>query len=145
MNRRTFLAKGCALCTAVTTGGAAALLQSCAPLPTFEAHIERGIVRVPVSALATTDRLLVHADTYPYAIALVKNGADGMLALLLRCTHADTQLSADARGYSCRMHGSTFTSQGNVSRGPAARDLERLRTEVRNEHISIYLPERTRG
>jgi Rieske Fe-S protein len=143
MNRRTFLVKGCALCTVATAGGAALLLQSCAPLPTFEAPVERGIVSVPVSALASTDRLLVNAVAYPYSIALVKNGADGMLALLLRCTHADTQLSIDARGYTCRMHGSKFTSQGNVSRGPAARDLERLLTEVRNDYIHIHLPERT--
>ncbi|MBL0175522.1 MAG: Rieske 2Fe-2S domain-containing protein [Ignavibacteria bacterium] len=143
MNRRTFLAKGCALCTAVTVGGAAVLLQSCAPLPTFETRIEYGMITVPVAAFGSTDRLLVNAAAFPYSIALVKDGPAGMLALLLRCTHADAQLAPEARGYSCRMHGSKFTAQGSVTRGPAARDLERLRTEVRDAHVYIHIPERT--
>lgn len=54
--------------------------------------------------------------------------AEGFIALSARCTHLGCRLRHDTAGkrLACNCHGSTFTLDGQVQRGPAARDLERV-------------------
>lgn len=45
------------------------------------------------------------------------------------CTHRDCTLARSADGFRCKCHGSTFTVTGQVTKGPAQRDLPRLAVE----------------
>src|SRR5882724_12958477 len=46
-----------------------------------------------------------------------------LFAQSARCTHRDCKLDRTATGFLCRCHGSTFTPDGTVTKGPATRDL----------------------
>jgi len=58
----------------------------------------------------------------------VVRSEEGFFALSARCTHLGCRLRHDAtRGrFHCNCHGSTFSLEGAVLRGPAARHLERV-------------------
>lgn len=62
--------------------------------------------------------------------ALVSRGEGGFSALSLRCTHLGCTVEGVPEGFHCPCHGSRYDSDGNVTRGPAARALPHLRIEV---------------
>jgi cytochrome b6-f complex iron-sulfur subunit len=49
-----------------------------------------------------------------------------VFALSATCTHRKCPLKKYETGIKCRCHGSTFTADGKVTRGPASRDLPRF-------------------
>lgn len=55
------------------------------------------------------------------------------------CTHRNCLLEANADGFECPCHGSTFTLEGRVTRGPARRNLPRLAVERREDgHLIVH-------
>ncbi|HET6846280.1 MAG TPA: Rieske (2Fe-2S) protein, partial [Anaerolineales bacterium] len=71
--------------------------------------------------------------------AVVVRDQSGFTALSLQCTHLGCTVE-DAKGdFECPCHGSRYDSDGNVTRGPAARPLPRLRTEVNADgHLIVH-------
>jgi len=62
-------------------------------------------------------------------------------AFSLRCTHLGCTLEEAGDGFSCPCHGSEFTLDGTVLKGPALDDLPELRTEIDEEsHLIIHNP-----
>jgi cytochrome b6-f complex iron-sulfur subunit len=57
------------------------------------------------------------------------------------CTHRDCLLSRSSHGFRCRCHGSTFTIEGKVTRGPAHRNLPRFAVERSADAHLIVHPE----
>jgi Rieske Fe-S protein len=57
------------------------------------------------------------------------------------CTHRDCLLSRSSHGFRCHCHGSTFTIEGKVTRGPAHRDLPRFAVERSADAHLIVHPE----
>ena len=65
----------------------------------------------------------------PYGFFVVREGSR-VFALSSSCTHRACLLSAvKGNGFRCKCHGSTFTLDGQVTRGPARRDLPRFAVE----------------
>jgi cytochrome b6-f complex iron-sulfur subunit len=62
--------------------------------------------------------------------ALILRDPAGFNALSLQCTHLGCTVEDTARGFECPCHGSQYDDQGEVTRGPAAKPLPRLRAEV---------------
>jgi len=60
--------------------------------------------------------------------AIVRNG-DEIVALDLTCTHLGCTVTATPEGFACPCHGSRFSSEGEVLKGPAPRALKRLRID----------------
>lgn len=52
------------------------------------------------------------------------------LAYSLRCTHLGCTLEEQGDGFSCPCHGSEFSSDGVVQKGPALDDLPALQVEI---------------
>jgi Rieske Fe-S protein len=59
-------------------------------------------------------------------------------ALSLVCTHLGCTLSVTDQQLSCPCHGSTFDRYGGVTRGPADKELPRLRIQRHNDDWLIY-------
>ncbi|MGA2496642.1 MAG: Rieske (2Fe-2S) protein [Tepidisphaeraceae bacterium] len=58
------------------------------------------------------------------------------------CTHRRCALAAAEAGFVCGCHGSTFTLQGKVTRGPAVQDLPRFAIEKDARGHLLVHPER---
>jgi len=95
---------------------------------------------VPVSLFAQSNFQLIQPQGMYYNIGLRKEDDGNYTALLLRCTHADNQLSlAGNNSYSCNLHGSQFDKEGHVTHGPAERDLKKYPTQIISNQIIIHL------
>lgn len=62
---------------------------------------------------------------------------DDVYALSLVCTHLGCIVSVSPTGLFCPCHGSSFSLAGEVLRGPATRNLDRL--EVRREGDDVVV------
>ena len=58
------------------------------------------------------------------------------------CTHRYCKLTKADAGFRCKCHGSTFTRDGHVTRGPARRDLPRFAVEQDSHGHLIVYPQR---
>ena len=81
-------------------------------------------ILIPKNEVFETGVKIIRPEGWIYDIALHKKDDGKFTALLLRCTHMDNQLSQASGGYICHLHGSRFSADGNVIKGPAERSLE---------------------
>ena len=87
------------------------------------------------------DALLLQADGLPESVYLVRDGDGDLLAAVgATCTHLGCQVRPANPFFRCPCHGSTFTLDGDVVRGPAARPLARYRLHAVGDYIEIELP-----
>jgi len=141
MDRRVFLKETCSLCVALGGGLLAGSVTSCSSLPSFDTDIVDKQVRVPLAAFGTREILVVRVRSLLYDIALRKKEDNACEAVLLRCTHADTQLTAAGDEYVCSAHGSRFDLDGKVRKGPALKELVRFPAETVDGIVIVHLPE----
>ena len=141
MNRRKFVKQSCTICMAVSSGMLVAALSSCsAMLPIYHAALTGGDkLAVPLALFEKSDFRLIQPQNILYNIGLKKEADGSFTALLLRCTHADNQLTSTGNGYNCTLHGSTFDNEGRVTHGPAERPLKRYPTQLTGQQIIIQL------
>ncbi len=75
----------------------------------------------------------------PQANAVVLHKAEGLTALSLVCTHLGCIVQPKEGGYACPCHGSRFSADGQVQRGPASLPLQTLRLETSPDgHLILY-------
>ncbi|GAA3972687.1 ubiquinol-cytochrome c reductase iron-sulfur subunit [Mucilaginibacter dorajii] len=139
MDRRKFIQQSCSLCVAVGAGMVIGSLDGCATLPVYKTAVANNAVSVPVAIFATTSFQLIQPKNQYYNIGLKKEADGTYTALLLKCTHADNQLTPTGNGYKCDLHGSAFSATGKVITGPAERPLKKYATEIQSDQIIIHL------
>lgn len=61
--------------------------------------------------------------------AIVIHDKDGLRALSLKCTHLGCTVADRNFGFECPCHGSRYDLNGMVLRGPASKNLKKLRIE----------------
>lgn len=127
------------MCLAIGAGMVVGSLSSCAALPVYKTAINDNKVTVPTDLFANSNFQVIQPQKLYYNIGLSKEADGTYTALLLRCTHADNQLTPTGNGFTCNLHGSKFDHEGHVTNGPAARDLKKYRTEVVSNQIIIHL------
>lgn len=136
--RREFLAAaGCSLTLAA--------LSACAGVPVLHPHVAAGRLRLAAAeldiGLADGSTVLLQGDELPESIYIIRDPASGALSATgATCTHLGCQIRPANTFFRCPCHGSTFTLDGNVVRGPAARPLARYTLHVVDDHIVIELP-----
>ena len=117
-----------------------ASLESCGTaLPAYKTAMANNKVAVPVALFANSDFQLVQPKGMYYNIGLKKEKDGTYTALLLRCTHADNQLTPAGNGFKCTLHGSAFDNEGHVTNGPAERPLKKYPTQIESEQIIIHI------
>ncbi|HVW97395.1 MAG TPA: Rieske (2Fe-2S) protein [Mucilaginibacter sp.] len=140
MDRRKFVKHSCTLCLLAGSGMLAGSLASCgAALPAYKAIVSNNQISVPVTLFAESDFQLIQPHGMYYNIGVKKEKDGTYTALLLRCTHADNQLTPTGNGFKCTLHGSAFDNEGNVTNGPARRPLTKYPTHVESNQIIIHV------
>ncbi|MGA8656187.1 MAG: Rieske (2Fe-2S) protein [Chthoniobacterales bacterium] len=129
MNRRKFLTL---TTTAVTVCMTVADKNSIATLP------ERVVDAGPLSNYAVDG---LYGGFRDQGFFLIRKGTQ-LLALSATCTHRKCKLTAEPdRSFYCKCHGSTFGPGGNVTQGPAKRDLPMFATTVDGRgHLLVKVP-----
>ena len=139
MERRTFIKTSCTLCLALSAGLAMSTLSACAPSLIFNTVVSENKITLPLSLFTQSDLQIVRAKDYAYDIAVRKEQDENFIALLMRCTHADNQLTSTGNGFSCSLHGSVFDKDGSVEKGPAEIPLKKFFTEKISGQLIIHL------
>ncbi|MES2108792.1 MAG: Rieske (2Fe-2S) protein [Bacteroidota bacterium] len=140
MDRRKFVKQSCSLCVAAGAGMLVGSLTSCgSALPAYKTAVAGNKVSIPETLFATTDFQLIQPKGMYYNIGLKKEKDGTYTALLLRCTHADNQLTPTGNGFKCTLHGSAFDNEGHVTQGPAERALKKYPTQVESNQIIIQI------
>ena len=146
MDRKKFI-KTCGL-ACVSGIGIAALLESCASANYYaKGQIEGKSLKVALKEFTTDQKgqpinrkyLLVKEEKLNYPIFLSKISDTEYSALWMECTHQGTELSAHGDYLTCPSHGSEFDKLGNVTQGPAQKNLRRFNTTTDSEFIYIQL------
>jgi nitrite reductase/ring-hydroxylating ferredoxin subunit len=88
----------------------------------------------PASNYAVSSRTL-----RPEIPAIVLRTTSGFTALNLVCTHLGCTVESKPEGFTCPCHGSRFDPQGKITRGPAQKPLNSLRTGITSDgKLHIY-------
>jgi len=139
MDRRDFVKQSCTMCLAIGAGMMAGSLSSCATIPVYKTTIANNKVSVPDTLFAQSDFQIIQPKDLYYNIGLRKEKDGSYTALLLRCTHADNQLTSTGNGFKCNLHGSEFNKEGQVTQGPAEHTLKKYPTEIVSNQIIIHI------
>ena len=93
----------------------------------------------PVSSFATDGIYGMFSERSGFFI--IREGGR-LFAQSAICTHRFCKLTKAEAGFRCKCHGSTFTRDGHVTRGPARRDLPRFAIEQDSRGHLIVYPQR---
>jgi cytochrome b6-f complex iron-sulfur subunit len=71
--------------------------------------------------------------------ALLVHTQSGFSAISLVCTHLGCTVESKPEGFNCPCHGSRFDLQGSITRGPASKPLNSLRTGITSDgKLHVY-------
>ncbi len=137
MHRRDFIKAGCGLCA---TGLLLNSLTGCVPAQqVYKSDINDKKIIVPSSLFSQTTLVLVRIKKLQYDIALRQLPDKSYSAILLRCSHFANPLDVSSKGYTCSLHGSLFSNEGQVKKGPAEHNLKTYTALAEDNNIVIYL------
>ena len=142
MDRKEFIKKGsCGVCVALGSGFVmSALLSACkTPLGVIKTTAKDKMLTVPLTEFATADYKLVRVANYDYDLAIQKEKDGTYTTLLLKCSHAGQPVTKTGSTYYCTLHGSQFSHDGKVMKGPASTDMTKLKTVVDGGNLLIHL------
>ena len=127
------------MCLAIGAGMMVGSLSSCATIPVYKTTITNNKVSVPAALFAQSDFQIIQFKDLYYNIGLRKEKDGSYTVLLLRCIHADNQLTSTGNGFKCNLHGSEFNKEGQVIQGPAEHALKKYPTEIVSNQIIIHI------
>lgn len=128
--RQLIVLGGAVALTGCTGGGAGAPGSPAAPasLDPIDAGPLSQLVRHGVDAR--------FKDTHGFYLVRTRTRLFAQSAI---CTHRNCKLDPTATGFLCRCHGSTFTPDGTVTKGPATRDLPRFAIQLNAAgHVLVH-------
>lgn len=145
MNRREFVTQTCVAC--LGGGLLSSVLAACSSTHYATAFIEANGVSVRQSEFSETKKgeftmrqfIIVHHETLEFPIYLFRHNSNEYTALLMKCTHQGSELQAAGDHLYCSSHGSEFDKKGNVSQGPAEKNLRSFPVTVSGEKLFIDL------
>lgn len=141
MDRKEFIKSTCGVCMALgSVSVLSAIIASCkTPLGVIKTTSQENVVTIPLAEFADSTFKMVRVRNYDYDLAMQRLPDGTFETLVLQCTHAGYPLTKTGNTYYCTLHGSQFSHEGHVLKGPAAQDLRKLRTAVGKDMITIYL------
>ncbi len=129
------------MCIALSSGFVLnAILAGCkTPLGVIKTKSDNDVITIPLTEFANTDYKLVRVSNYDYDLAIQKTPDGAYDTLVLECTHAGQPVTKTGNNYYCTLHGSVFSHEGKVMKGPAERDLRKLTTTINKDALTIKL------
>ncbi len=145
MNRRKFIRDGCAACLSATalTG----ILSSCQSTRYISGSLGKDGLTVNINEFLLNANnkeqyrsfIIVRNEALQYPICIYRLNENEYAALWMSCTHQGAELQASGDRLQCTAHGSEFTNKGNVSNGPADKDLRSFPITINNDQLFIDL------
>ncbi|MSR81511.1 MAG: Rieske (2Fe-2S) protein [Candidatus Latescibacteria bacterium] len=118
-------------------------LCGCAATVAYQGRLEQGRVLVPLAELpaefSEKGYALVRAARLDDPILIHRTGTGEFRALSARCTHLGCQVWPARNALICPCHGSSFSWEGEVIRGPAQKPLPRYLVAVKEETLEITI------
>ncbi len=137
MLRRDFIKATCGLCA---TGLLINSLSGCVPAEqVFKGELNDRKIVVPENLFAKSTLVLIRVKKLQYDIALRQMPDNSYTAILLRCSHFANALDVTSKGFTCSLHGSTFTTEGHVKKGPAEKSLTSYIVTQEENKILIHI------
>ena len=125
-SRRRFLREVALATAGVVAGGS---VTGCASVATYHGMVDDGSIAVDLAVAETLSAekgvFLVRAIRASEAILLVRADDGSFSGVGTECTHLGCTVRAGRNALVCPCHGSSFSMQGEVLRGPAQRPLRR--------------------
>ena len=145
MDRKEFI-KNCGF-ACVGGGAMAILLQSCGVSKTLSGTIKDSDLIVAVQDFETKagsethykKYIIVNNDVLKFPICLYRFDAKNYSALWLRCAHQGAELQVFGDKLQCPAHGSEYDNKGNVTNGPADKNLRSFPVTIDGNNLKISL------
>ncbi|MEX2589878.1 MAG: Rieske (2Fe-2S) protein [Chitinophagales bacterium] len=133
--RRSFLKT-----SGIVTGGlccGATLLESCASYSYVPYSVEDKTIKVAKIHFNEKDFVALDVEKFPDAVLIHKLENGKYSAVLAECTHRKCTVKPDGTELKCPCHGSRFSIEGKVLKGPADKDLRTF--TVSEDDQNVYL------
>lgn len=139
------------------TGGAVCatalgLLPACSGIPRYRGAVEDGKIMIredqyDAAVGVEHHSVRIDAPTLDGSLILMRLSDGTYRALSAICTHQGCEVRPAAHQIQCPCHGSAYSLDGDVLRGPARRPLKRYSVHVANGVIEIIVdqPEKMRS
>lgn len=145
MNRREFVTQTCVAC--LSGGLLSSVMAACSSTHYATASMESKGISVLQSEFSEIKNgqtslrqfIIVSHNSLEFPIYLYRLNATEYSALWMKCTHQGSELQAAGDHLYCSSHGSEFDKQGNVSQGPAEKNLRSFPVTVLGEKLFIEL------
>ena len=145
MDRRNFIKNSCTACLSATV--LTSLLSSCQATRYISGNLGKDGITVEMDEFISKKNekteyqsfIIIRNEELQYPICVYRINEKEYKALWMRCTHQGTELQASGDRLQCPAHGSEFTNKGNVSNGPADKNLRSFPVTVSNNQLFIDL------
>ena len=145
MDRRNFIKNSCTACLSATV--LTSLLSSCQATRYISGNLGKDGITVEMDEFISKKNekteyqsfIIIRNEELQYPICVYRINEKEYKALWMRCTHQGTELQAFGDRLQCPAHGSEFTNKGNVSNGPADKNLRSFPVTVSNNQLFIDL------
>ena len=118
-------------------GSIATLLEGCSSLPIYKTVVEKNQLKIPAEKLLQANPfLLVRENSLEYDILILKQN-EKYQAIYLQCTHENNSLVVGEKKISCAAHGSEFSLNGDVLKGPADKPLKQFKTSMQYQDLIL--------
>lgn len=145
MKRRNFIKTSCLGCLGAAVTGT--MSQGCSPAHLVNAGIENNRVVLKKSEFIVLKKekeswrewVLVKTDRLPFPLGVFRFDEDRYAASYLECTHQQCEIAPEGDYLQCPCHGSEFSNEGKLQKGPAEADLKTFRITTDAQNIYIHL------
>lgn len=138
MKRREFIFQGCLSCVAIAIGVPALnTLTGCATTSVASSSFSNGVLSIPVNLFTEPSYQVFSNSNLEFDVLVVKQADGTFHSFSMKCPHKGYPIKADSMGIYCPEHGSEFSSDGAVTKGPAKSGLTEYQTVVQNNEILV--------
>lgn len=141
MKRKEFLTTACGVCGFGFLAGVILTQESCTPKAGAAAtklSVEEGKVLVPLEIFGANNILTVKVKGRE-DIGLVKKEDGTVLAFDMTCPHQGATVKARDGKFFCPAHGSVFSAQGKLEKGPARTALKQYKASVVADKVEVLV------
>ncbi len=96
--------------------------------------VAKDSITVPLSALPENGVYMIRDKK----AAIIRRQQD-IRAISISCTHLGCTLNVANDEFVCPCHGSVFTLEGNVIKGPATKNLPEYSIELSGDNVVLYI------
>ena len=141
MERRDFLKSAGKVCAGVSLAWAfGGLASSCSgPMSILKLNANDGWISFPLITFEKTNYAMLRVNNFGFDIGVQKDDNGRFVVMVLMCPHARQPLTKTSNGYVCTLHGSRFSKDGDLLKGPSSLPLYELPFKEENGNLLIQI------